>query len=54
MYLPENGVYKIEVIDIWEMTRTVLLERSSGKVKLSLPGKEGIAVLVTRLEGETL
>ncbi|MDR1640826.1 MAG: DUF4038 domain-containing protein [Clostridiales bacterium] len=52
--LPENGKYKIELIDAWEMTRTALHDSVSGNIKLRLPGKEGIAILVTRLEGEGL
>jgi len=46
--LPKDHSYKIEVIDVWEMTRTTLVEKGSGKVPLILPGKEGIAVLATR------
>lgn len=45
--LPENRAYRIEVIDVWEMTRTVIAEGASGKTELNLPGKEGIAVLAT-------
>jgi len=52
--LPENGKYKIEVIDVWEMTRITACEDSSGTVRINLPGKEGIAVLISRLEGESL
>ena len=39
---------------MWEMTRETIEEEASGKITLRLPGKEGIAILVTRLEGETL
>ena len=52
--LPENGKYRVETVDIWEMTRETAKEEASGKITLRLPGKEGIAILVTRLEGETL
>lgn len=48
--LPKDHSYKIEVIDVWEMTRTTLVEEGSGKVPLILPGKEGIAVLATRID----
>lgn len=44
--LPESRSYKIEVIDSWEMTRKTIASGVSGKVKIKLPGKEGIAVLV--------
>ena len=52
--LPENGKYKVEVIDIWEMTRTVALTEVSGTLQVKLPGKEGVAILVTRTSGEAL
>ena len=48
--LPEADAYKVEVIDIWEMTRTTALESASGKVRIPLPAKEGMAVLATKLE----
>lgn len=50
MELPEDKKYEIEVIDIWEMTRNVILSNVSGKIKFDLPGKEGIAVLARRIE----
>lgn len=43
--LPENHMYRIEIIDIWEMTREIVAENKNGKVEVHLPGKEGIAVL---------
>lgn len=49
MYLPEDASYKIEVIDVWEMTRKQIYFDASGKVVFSLPGKEGIAVIATRV-----
>lgn len=54
MQLPENGRYKIEVLDIWEMTRTTASDNACGKARVSLPGKEGMAVLTTRIDGEAL
>jgi len=50
--LPENGKYRVEVIDVWEMTRSTVSERVCGNVRINLPGKEGIAVLASRLDGE--
>lgn len=48
--LPENGdEYSIEVIDIWEMTCVKVVERAKGKRRVNLPGKEGIAVIATRI-----
>ena len=46
--LPENAHYRIDVIDTWEMTRTVVNEDVSGNTKIRLPGKEGIAVLAIK------
>ena len=43
--LPENKDYRVEVIDIWEMTRQVVKERAFGRTVVELPGKEGVAVL---------
>lgn len=45
--LPEDKKYKVEMIDVWEMTRTTLLEYVSGNVEVKLPGKEGIALFAT-------
>lgn len=52
--LPEAGKYRVEAIDCWEMTRSILEECAGGTTRVWLPGKEGMAVLVTRLEGEAL
>ena len=48
--LPENRKYKLEVIDVWDMTREVISESASGRVEFKLPGKEGMAVLATALK----
>ncbi|HHV10856.1 MAG TPA: DUF4038 domain-containing protein [Clostridiales bacterium] len=49
--LPENdtGCY-VEVIDIWEMSRTAIERSARGKLRVKLPGKEGMAVLVQKLK----
>ena len=47
--LPESGSYKVEIIDVWDMTRTVALEGVNGNVEVDLPGKEGIALLATKI-----
>ncbi|MDR1061440.1 MAG: DUF5605 domain-containing protein, partial [Clostridiales bacterium] len=52
--LPENGTYRVEVIDVWEMSRTTALPAACGSARIRLPGKEGMAVLATRLSGEAL
>ncbi|WP_455501363.1 apiosidase-like domain-containing protein [Gemmiger sp.] len=46
--LPEDGIYRVEVIDTWEITRTVAAAHASGKTTINLPGKEGIAILAVR------
>jgi hypothetical protein len=52
--LPKNGSYRVEVIDVWEMTRKSVLTEAYGEIRIDLPAKEGIAVLVTRHCGEGL
>lgn len=52
--LPEGGCYRVEIIDVWEMTRRVFAEEASGRVRVTLPAKEGMAVLISRLAGEEL
>lgn len=46
--LPETGRYKVEVIDVWEMTREEVLTDVCGKVAVQLPGKRGMAVLAVK------
>ena len=46
--LPKNGTYKVEVIDIWEMTRIKAMDGVNGKIKVKMPGKEGIAIMDTK------
>jgi hypothetical protein len=46
--LPEEYNYRIELIDTWEMKRTTLLEKASGKTEIRLPTREGMAVLAIR------
>ncbi len=47
--LPKEGNYKVEVIDTWEMTRKVVAENVNGSVTIDLPGKEGMAVIASRI-----
>ena len=47
--LPKDHKYKVEMIDVWEMTRETLIEEASGSTALKLPGKEGIAVWQRKL-----
>ncbi|MGM0110038.1 DUF5605 domain-containing protein [Enterococcus sp. DIV0187] len=45
--LSNDKNYTIEILDIWEMTRTLVNQNSSGKVRVTLPEKEGIAILAS-------
>jgi len=48
MALPEDEKYRVEVIDIWNMTRTEAMRDASGRIRVELPGKEGMAVLAVK------
>lgn len=45
---PGGGSFRAELIDVWEMSRSCVSEEFQGSVSVELPGKEGIAVLLTR------
>ena len=47
--LPADKTYKAELIDVWNMTRETIAENISGKAGLSLPGRDGLALLITRV-----
>lgn len=47
--LPENKQYRVTVIDTWEMTETAAFESASGKVRVPLPGKTGMAILARKI-----
>ncbi len=44
-----GSAYQAEVIDVWEMTRILVAEGISGKVKIDLSAKEGMAILIQAL-----
>lgn len=46
--LPDDGTYTVEVIDTWNMTRTVVKTGVHGKLAVALPSREYMAVLSTR------
>ena len=52
--LPESGSYRAEIIDTMAMERREAVSGVHGTIRLGLPGKEGIAILITRLSGEPL
>ena len=47
--LPADKRYRVELIDPWAMTREVICESASGETKLTLPGRDNLAVLATRI-----
>ena len=48
--LPQDKAYRAELINVWEMTREVIAENISGEITLKLPGRENMAVLITRMK----
>ena len=46
--LPQEGKYNVEVIDAWNMTRTVVQTGVNGKVEIPLPSRECMAILAIR------
>ena len=46
--LPEDGRYRVERLDAWEMTRTVVENAAHGHIRVPLPGKEGMALLAVK------
>lgn len=46
--LPEDGTFRIDVIDAWEMTVRELAGTYSGKVEIELPGKTHTAIRITK------
>lgn len=47
--LPEDSKFKIEVIDTWNMTITPVEGEFSGKFRLDLPGRQYIALRITKI-----
>ena len=47
--LPKDKTYRAELIDVWNMTREVIAESISGETKLKLPGRDNLALLITRM-----
>ena len=50
MNLPKDKVYRAELIDVWNMTREVIAQNISGETKLTLPGRDNLALLITRIQ----
>lgn len=48
LLLPEDGRFRIDVIDTWEMTITPLEGEYAGKTTIQLPGRPYVAVRVRR------
>lgn len=49
LVLPKGISYKIELIDTWNMTRETIIERASGEIPVTLPGRPYMAVLAMRI-----
>ena len=49
VHLPMDKVYQAELIDVWNMTREVIAENISGETRLQLPGRDNLALLITRV-----
>ena len=47
--LPKGKTYRVEVIDTWNMTRTTVYEKTSGMIKVDLPGRPYMAILATEI-----
>ncbi len=45
--LPEGRTYRLELLDTWNMTRTVVAHGVSGEYVAALPGRTDMALLVT-------
>lgn len=50
LQLPEDGRYRIEIIDVWEMTRETVMHDAVGRTRVSLPAHPGMAVLARKEE----
>ena len=48
--LPEDKTYKAEIIDVWNMTREVIADHISGETRLTLPGRDNLALLIHRIK----
>lgn len=48
--LPEEHLYRVEILDTWEMTRQTVLQGAKGRVRVPLPGKPYMAVLAAAEE----
>jgi hypothetical protein len=44
------GNYAIELVDVWQMTRRMVLPDAAGTVSVPLPATEGTAIVATRLK----
>ncbi len=49
---PGEGSFRADILDVWEMRRVCAASRFEGSIRLKLPGKEGTAILLTRLPQE--
>lgn len=47
--LPEGKTYQVELLDVYNMSRTTLLEKASGHTRVSFSPKEGLAILAKQI-----
>ena len=47
---PGEGMWRVELIDTWEMTRKTVKENAEGSFCIELPAKEGMAILLKKKE----
>ncbi len=48
--LPEDEKYEIDLVDMWDMTRTRVADNVCGSVKIEMPGKEGMALIAKKIK----
>lgn len=50
--LPDEYLYDVYLIDVWNMTKERILSKVGGSLKVKLPGKEGMALMAVKRENE--
>lgn len=48
--LPADALYRVEVIDTWNMKRETVMEHASGEITVTLPGRPYMAVLAVKVQ----
>ena len=50
--LPDEYLYDVYLIDVWNMTKERILSKVGGSLKVKLPGKEGMALMAVKREND--